>query len=375
MSARTSFFSGMEPTVFDMTNSQIALTGQIKNRTNDFYTFGVVNGLTVYVDNTDYRHVTVGLGTAYDPTGERISVLSNVNQIGYHNAALNAAIANYTMVARYVEGNDGVTEQSPDGTSNYVHILDSYSLVALKNGTDPILTNDVRLSGVYVTLAGGTFIIDQTVRDTASARLGGGSSSGSSSSSTSSTRSRGTFTATAGQTIFSGMTAAYTLGVNALDVYVNGVEQTINLNWSETSTTSFTMTYGLAAGDIVEYVVAGVVTQGPVQVHGSSHLQAGTDPIPYSMNYITASGAVTLTTANYWTVINKTVPDVTVVTLPNVPASGTLLTIKDGKGDASLRPITLVPASGTIDGATNYILRTNYGSITAVYNGSEYSII
>lgn len=61
--------------------------------------------------------------------------------------------------------------------------------------------------------------------------------------------SRTTYTATAGQTVFSS-TGTYTIGSNQLRVFINGVRQ-FPSEYTETTTTSFTMTSGLAAGDLV----------------------------------------------------------------------------------------------------------------------------
>lgn len=63
------------------------------------------------------------------------------------------------------------------------------------------------------------------------------------------------------------------------------------------------------------------------------------------------------------------------VTLP----AGTLgreLTIKDGLGLATaLLPITITPAAGTIDGSATATINTAYGSVTLVYNGTQWLII
>ena len=377
MTSRINWFSGMEPNVQDLTFFTLtSINAEDKNRTHDFFNFGVVNGLTVFTDSTDNQHLVVSAGTAYDPTGERINVPSVVKGIGYNNTAPNSQVANYTMVARYFEGNDGVIGISPSGTSSYIHILDSYNLVLLKTGVDSLQPNDVRLSGVQVTVQGGTFVFNTGVRDSASAVLGGGTSGGSSGgggSSTVNNRLKQSFTATGGQTVFT-LSNTYTMGVNALDVYVNGAEQVLGISFAETSGNSFTMTYGLTAGDVVDTIITqGAQPAGPPSAHGSSHLQAGSDPIVWPMNYVTGAGPVTLSAGNYFTVVNKTVPDITVVTLPTNPPTSSEFVIKDGKGDASLRPIT-VTSGNTIDGATNYIIQSNRQSISVVFNSVDYSI-
>jgi hypothetical protein len=49
-----------------------------------------------------------------------------------------------------------------------------------------------------------------------------------------------------------------------------------------------------------------------------------------------------------------------------------MLTVKDGKGDASINPMTL---TGTIDGTVNPVFNTNYISVTILWNGVEWSTV
>ena len=63
------------------------------------------------------------------------------------------------------------------------------------------------------------------------------------------------------------------------------------------------------------------------------------------------------------------------VNLP-VGVIGRVFDIKDGLGLASVvDPITISPAAGTIDGAASATIDVSYGSITLVYNGTEWLII
>ena len=61
------------------------------------------------------------------------------------------------------------------------------------------------------------------------------------------------------------------------------------------------------------------------------------------------------------------------VVLPISP-TGTVFVIKDTDGDASTNPIT-VTASTTIDGAASTLINTDYGSITLIFNGTEWNIV
>ena len=63
------------------------------------------------------------------------------------------------------------------------------------------------------------------------------------------------------------------------------------------------------------------------------------------------------------------------VTLP-VGTLGRQITIKDGLGLATiLLPITITATAGTIDGAIAATITAAYGSVTAVYNGTQWLII
>lgn len=77
-------------------------------------------------------------------------------------------------------------------------------------------------------------------------------------------------------------------------------------------------------------------------------------------------------------IINKTTAGAQTVNLPSVVSklTGRSFTIKDGKGDANINPITIVPATGeTIDGQTSAVINTSYSSITIVNSGTEWNII
>ena len=59
-------------------------------------------------------------------------------------------------------------------------------------------------------------------------------------------------TATAGQTVFTGL--SYAVGNNSMKVYVNGSKQIVTLNYTETNSTTITFVSGLNVGDVVEFL-------------------------------------------------------------------------------------------------------------------------
>lgn len=64
-----------------------------------------------------------------------------------------------------------------------------------------------------------------------------------------------------------------------------------------------------------------------------------------------------------------------VISLPSAPASGQVHTIKDGAGIASTNNIMISGVTNSIDGQAGVQIVNNYGSVTTIYNGTEWSII
>lgn len=68
-------------------------------------------------------------------------------------------------------------------------------------------------------------------------------------------------------------------------------------------------------------------------------------------------------------------PVAVAVTLP-AGVLGQSFTIKDGLGLAApATPITITPTAGTIDGAATAVINAPYGSLTFVYNGTQWLIL
>ena len=73
--------------------------------------------------------------------------------------------------------------------------------------------------------------------------------------------------------------------------------------------------------------------------------------------------------------VNKTVGAATQVNLPASPATGRVLIVKDGKGDAGSNNITVSGNGKNIDGAASVTISSNYGVSRVVYNGTQYNVI
>lgn len=90
---------------------------------------------------------------------------------------------------------------------------------------------------------------------------------------------------------------------------------------------------------------------------------------------VTASGGYAIQPPDYVITVNKTVPEITTVTLPNLPTTSQSYIIKDGAGNAGSFNITLDGNGQTIDGQTTQILNSDYEAAEIIFNGTEWNII
>lgn len=81
------------------------------------------------------------------------------------------------------------------------------------------------------------------------------------------------------------------------------------------------------------------------------------------------------TTANVFIGVNNTGLVPFSVVLPANPVTGQTYIIKDVSGTAQAFPITVTAIGHTIDGSASATINTNYGSITLVFNGTDWSIV
>jgi hypothetical protein len=93
-----------------------------------------------------------------------------------------------------------------------------------------------------------------------------------------------------------------------------------------------------------------------------------------AVHNVTASGSYAVLVTDLYVCINKATPGATTVLLPPTFNQSSLLNVKDCAGNAATYPITLTPASGTIDGNATVVMAVNYEALTLSYNGSGWSI-
>lgn len=63
------------------------------------------------------------------------------------------------------------------------------------------------------------------------------------------------------------------------------------------------------------------------------------------------------------------------ITLPDTPTIGDIYIIKDISGNASLAPITITSNGPLIDGTGTAVINTDFGSLTFIYSGLDWSIV
>lgn len=84
---------------------------------------------------------------------------------------------------------------------------------------------------------------------------------------------------------------------------------------------------------------------------------------------------VTVTNADDVVSVEVPGPVAVAVTLP-AGVLGRVFNIKDGLGLAApATPITITPTAGTVDGAATATIDAPYGSLTLVYNGTQWLIL
>lgn len=99
-----------------------------------------------------------------------------------------------------------------------------------------------------------------------------------------------------------------------------------------------------------------------------------------SWSTLMIAGPVYIATGNYapngadnFIIVNRATGAATTITLPSSPVVGKTYIIKDGKGDAATNNITVNGNGKNIDGAASFVININYGSLSLVYNGTQWN--
>lgn len=172
---------------------------------------------------------------------------------------------------------------------------------------------------------------------------------------------------------------------------VNGESNVMRLGTSGSGTSQVNKCFIAGIDGVSVGSTAQVVTEVSGQL-GSAVITAGTGiSVTTAANTITisTSGTSTLT----YTSVNHAASPYTVLTtdeyiaadvtagvisilLPNAPSSGRVYTIKDKVGLSGTSNITVTTVGGavTIDGATSFVMNTNYESINVLFNGTSYEV-
>lgn len=134
-------------------------------------------------------------------------------------------------------------------------------------------------------------------------------------------RSTQSFTATSGQTVFS---FTYTAGL--LDVYLNGAKLLLNDDFTASNGTSFTLTTGAVAGDIVEAVAYGVNVMADTVTLSTAQTVAGTKTFSSAViqnrsaiGSVSGNTTIDLNLGNFY---SATIAGATTFSVNNVPSSG-----------------------------------------------------
>ncbi len=124
---------------------------------------------------------------------------------------------------------------------------------------------------------------------------------------------------------------------------------------------------------------AGSVSFANCSFTGSSSTINATTQVPYvasndAIKVVTPAAYPYTTTAQDALIKVDTSSARTITPLAS-PTTGQKHIIKDTVGSAAANNITVTPSGKNIDGSASHVITTNYGSITIIYNGTEWSIV
>lgn len=123
----------------------------------------------------------------------------------------------------------------------------------------------------------------------------------------------------------------------------------------------------------------GTIQYGGLVFIGSSSAITTTTQVPYVQSNdaiaIKTPGAYPYTTIPQDALILVDTSSARTITPLASPTTGQRHIIKDNVGSAAANNITVTPSGKNIDGAASSTMNVNYGSITIVYNGTQWNIV
>ena len=148
-----------------------------------------------------------------------------------------------------------------------------------------------------------------------------------------------------------------------------------------TGLTSFTAYELIAAGTTSTgnlQQVSGVGTSGQVLTsQGASALPqwANASSLLSITAVNNAASPYTVLTTDQYLKVDSTAGAVSIL-LPNAPTTGRIINIKDSTAMAQANNITVTTVGGSvnIDGATSYVMNTNYEAINLIFDGTSYEV-
>jgi hypothetical protein len=93
---------------------------------------------------------------------------------------------------------------------------------------------------------------------------------------------------------------------------------------------------------------------------------------------ITSGSVIDILPTNQLTtniLVNKTVGSPTTLNMPTLVAQWQEFVIIDGKGDASINPITISSPTIVINGGTSYVIASDGGTVRLTFDGAQFRII
>jgi hypothetical protein len=336
--------------------------------------------------------VTTVAGIASDVTSV-VSISANIQTI-----ANSAATTNINTVAADLDGsnNIGTVASNITNINTVVGSISNVNVVAAGISGINTFANQYEVSASAPSSPNEGLLWFDTATDTM--KVYNGSSFQNAGSSVNGTSSRGSFTATAGQTSFA--TTGYDSGF--IDIYANGVKQIVGTDVTATDGTNFVFASGLAVGDVVEYVAYGtfqltsVYTQSQSDARYAvlgSDVDFGSNKILYSNVYSTANdlpsastyhgmfahvhgtGKAVFSHAGSWMNLVSEDTSGNVVISGNLTVSGTQTTVNSTTLDVADLNITIANGAANAAAADGAGLTVDGASATILYqaNGDNWS--